>query len=78
MAAVPRNGIVYCEGGEADNINTLILKRARVCKDKRIDSKRPRPDLQDIVTSFDPRVLLRRVHFLNKEDPLCLCGLLPS
>ena len=35
--------------------------------DKRIDSKRPHPDIQDILTSIDPRVLLRRVYFLNEE-----------
>ena len=29
--------------------------------------KRPQPDLQDIVTSTDSVVLLRRVYFLNEE-----------
>ena len=67
MAAVPRNGVIYCDDGENDDIHTLILKRARVCTDKLIDSKRLHPDLQDIVTSIDPRVLLRRVYFLNEE-----------
>ena len=67
MAAVPRNGVNYCEEGENDNIHTLILKRARVCTDKFIDSKRLHPDLQDILTINDPRVLLRRVYFLNEE-----------
>ena len=67
MAAVPRNGVVYCEDGENDDIRTLILKWARVCADKLIDSKRTPPDLQDIVTSIDSRVLLRCVHFLNEE-----------
>ena len=58
MAAVPRNGVIYSEDGENDDIRTLNLKRARVCADKLIDSKRPHADLQDIVTSIDPRVPL--------------------
>ena len=67
MASVPRNGVVYCEDGENDDICTLILKRARVCADKLFDSKRPHLDLQVFLTSIDPRVLLRRVYFLNEE-----------
>ena len=67
MAAVPCNGIVYCEDGEDDNITTLIHKRAPICINKRIDSKRPHPDLQDILASTATGVLLRRVYFLNEE-----------
>ena len=68
MAAVPHNVVVSCEGGANDGIHILIVKRARVYADKLIDSKRPHPDLQDIVTSIDPRVL-RHVYFLNVERP---------
>ena len=66
ISVAPRNGIVYCEDGE-DDITTLIRARARICMDKRIDSKRPSPTVQDIVTSIGPRVLLRRIYFLNEE-----------
>ena len=58
MAAVPCNGVIYCEDGENDDIRTLILKRARVCTDKLIDFKHLHPHLQDIVKSIDPKVLL--------------------
>ena len=66
MAAVPRNVIVYCEDCEDDDITTLLPKRARICMDKRMDSKRSSPAVQDIVASIGPRVLLRRVYFQNK------------
>ena len=66
MAAVPRNGIVYCENGE-DDITSLIRARARIRMDKLNDSKRPRPDTHDISLNTGSRVLLRRVHFLNEE-----------
>ena len=36
--------------------------------DKLIDSKRPHQDLQDICSSTNTRVLLRRNFFLNEEN----------
>ena len=66
MSFVSRNGIVYCEDGE-DDIITLIRSRARFCTDKRIDSKRPRPDIQDVSSNTVTSVLLRLVYFLNEE-----------
>ena len=66
MAAVPCNGIVYCEDGEYD-ITTLIGARARIRTDKLSDSKRPRPDMHDINLNTGTRVLLRSVYFLNEE-----------
>ena len=68
MAAVPREGIVYYEDDEiSDDVTTLIRKPARICMDKRIDSKRPHPDLQDILASTVTGVLLRRIYFLNEK-----------
>ena len=66
-AAVPRNGVVYCENGDADNFNTFILKWARVCMDKRIDSARWPVSVQDVFARTDATILLRRVYFLNDE-----------
>ena len=66
MAAVPRNGIIYCEDGE-DEITALIRARARIRMDKLSDSERPRPDINETSSNTGTRVLLRRVHFLNKE-----------
>ena len=67
MSIVPRNGSVYCEDDEDDDIATLICKRARISVDELSDSKRPLPDIQDISSSTGTRVLLRRVYFLNYE-----------
>ena len=67
MAAVPRNGIVYCEDGEDDDVTTILCARARIRMDKLNDSKRPRPDIHDISLNTGTRVLLRRVYFLNEE-----------
>ena len=68
MSIVARKGIVYCEDGEDDDVTTLICKRARICMDKLIDSKRTHPDLQDTCSSTHTRILLRRVFFLNEEN----------
>ena len=66
MAVVPRNGIVYCDDGEDDDITTLQPKRARICMDKRMAYKGPSTALKDIVASIDPKALQRRVYFLNE------------
>ena len=65
MSIVPRKGIVYCEDEEDDDIATVTCKRATISMDKLIDSKRLHPELQDICSSTDTRVILRRVFFLN-------------
>ncbi len=66
MSIVAREGIVYCEDDEND-IATLTCKRARIRMDKLIDSKRPYPDVEDICSSTDTRVLLLRGFFLSEE-----------
>jgi hypothetical protein len=67
MSIVPSKVIVYCEDDEDGDIVTLTCKRARICMDKLIDSKRPHPDLQNICSSIETRFLLRRVYYLNEE-----------
>ena len=61
MAAVPRNGVAYCEDGEADDIKNLILKLARGCADKLIDSTRPTASVLEVFARTYARVLLRCV-----------------
>ena len=65
MSIVPGNRIIHSEDGE-DDITTLIRARARICMDRRIDSKRTHVDVHDVLSSTDTRVLLRRVYFLNE------------
>ena len=69
MAAVQLKVLVSYEDGDNtdDYINTLILKRARICEDKLINSIQPTATVQDVRARTDARVLLRRVYFLNEE-----------
>ena len=51
MPAAPRSVIVYIGDGEADNINILILKLDRVCKEQLLESKQPTVTVQDVLTT---------------------------
>ena len=51
MPAAPRSVIVYIGDGEADNINILILKLERVCKEQLLESKQPTVTVQDVLTT---------------------------
>ena len=73
IAAVPRKGLVYYEDDDdTDDIKMLILKRARVCEDKLLNSAQPTVTVQDVLARTDARVLLRRVYFLNEERSRCI------
>jgi hypothetical protein len=69
MGAVPPKGVVYYEDGEdtANDINTLLVKRARLCKEQLLDSKQPIVNVQNVLAMTGARVVLRRVYFLNEE-----------
>ena len=68
MAAVPRKDIIYYKDGDDtdDDMKILILKRARVCEDKLLNSAQPTVTVQGVLAMTDARILLRRVYFLNE------------
>ena len=57
----------------------LILKRARVCENKLLNSAQPTVTVQDVLVRTDARVLLRRVYFRNeKRSRYVSVGFYPS